>query len=326
MSATSLETKSIRPDAIPPSHVGLPALARRLVEALPREARLELALQLIETEAAEITFRREEATWTGFPWDRIVSGTLFIYGSYQKPETQAVLLWMQQHLRLASPRAIIIDIGANIGTTTIPFARQSDCRVLAIEPIPEVFAVLCRNVADNGLCDRVVTIQSAILRTGNDHVLMILPQGNSGAGEVARANQPPTFAGQYSVRSQTWVPATGLDQLLDRHGVAVDQVAFVWADAQGSEVDVIETGPSLWKAGVPLYAEFDPRTWRNEKGRESIVAAAARHFAGFIPVEDLIATADPAIRPIVKLGAYSQALGPFGSDVLLLPERSAGAR
>ncbi len=325
MSAISLEAKSIRPDAIPPSQVGLPALARRLVEALPREARLELALKLIETEAAEITFRREGATWTGFPWDRIVSGTLFIYGSYQKPETQAVLHWMRRHHRLASPHDVIIDVGANIGTTTIPFAQQTDCRVIAVEPVPEVFAVLCRNVADNGLCDRVVAIQSAIFRTGNDHVLMILPQGNSGAGEVARANQPPTFAGQYAVRSRSQVPALGLSQLLARHGVVAEQVAFVWADAQGSEVDVIGTGPLLWAAGVPLYAEFDPRTWRNETGRESVVAAAARHFAGFIPVEDLIATADPAIRPIAQLGAYSQALGPFGSDVLLLPEWSAGA-
>jgi FkbM family methyltransferase len=325
MSGHNPNANDASPGAPSTTEIGLPELAWRIASDLPQNVRRQLALRLIEAEADEITFRREGTVWTAFPWDRIISGALFIEGNFQRQEVRAVLGWMGRHQRLAAPRDVIIDIGANIGTSTIPFAQETDCRVLAIEPIPEVFALLCRNVADNRLSDRIVTIQTAVCATGGDRVRMILPSGNSGAGEVAHPNQPPTFAGHYSIRREMEVGATGLAKLLDLHGVAPERVAFVWSDTQGCEADVMETGPSLWAAGVPLFAELDPKTWRGSSGLEAILAAAAKYFSGFIAAETLIADADPEIRPVAELAAYCRALGTGISDVLLLPARSASA-
>ena len=42
-----------------------------------------------------------------------------------------------------------IDIGANIGLTTIPVAQNPHVRCLAIEPEPQNFANLCVNIAEN---------------------------------------------------------------------------------------------------------------------------------------------------------------------------------
>ena len=125
-------------------------------------------------------------------------------------------------------------------------------------------------------------------------------------------------------RREMEVPSTALAKLLDVHGVPPERVAFVRAGTQGCEAEIIETGRSLWAAGVPLFAEFDPKTWRGPRDLKKILAAATKHFTGFIAAENLIADTDPEIRPIAELPAYCRALGTDGSDVLLLQRPTHG--
>jgi FkbM family methyltransferase len=57
----------------------------------------------------------------------------------------------------------IVDVGAHVGTFTVWAALRSPrARILAIEPNPETFALLERNIQDNGLQDRVVAIKAAV--------------------------------------------------------------------------------------------------------------------------------------------------------------------
>lgn len=286
---------------------------------MPRDERVALALRLLEAESDEITFRRDGARWTAFPWDHVISERLFIDGNFQGSEIWAVLAWMSCHQRIAASRNVVVDVGANIGTSTIPFALATDCQVVAIEPVPEIFALLCRNVADNGLAPRVTCIQAAISATGAERVRMVVPAGNSGGGEVCRPGREPTFSGRYPVRHVMDVPAMALDELLDANAVGPERVAFVWSDTQGCETDVIETGRRLWAAGVPLFAEFDPQTWDRADGAEALLAAATACFGGFIAAEILIAHAAAVTRPIAELADFCRTIGAGGSDVLLLP-------
>ena len=180
--------------------IGLPMLAWRLAETLPRAERRKLALRLIESDAEEIVFHRGGCIWTGFVWDRIVTGNLFAHGSIQRAEIESVLAWMKRHRRLAPPRDVIVDVGANIGTSAIPFAKGTDCQVVAIEPVPELHAMLCRNIAANGLGGRVHPVAAAIVSGRAKRVRMALPSENSGAAEVVRAGRKASFAGK-AVRS-----------------------------------------------------------------------------------------------------------------------------
>ena len=295
------------------------ALAWRMAESLPLPERRKLALRLIENDAEEIVFRRGGATWTGFPWDRMITGNLFAYGSFQRTETRAVLGWMRRHRRLGPNRAIV-DVGANIGTSAIPFARETPCRVIAIEPVPELHAMLCRNILGNGLAGRIEPVKVAISNAKARRVRMVLPFENAGAAEVVRPGRRPSFAGMLAERSRVSVPATGLDTLLKRRRVAAKNVAFVWADVQGSESHVIASAPRLWAAGVPLFCEVCPPLWGNAGDPRAFLREAARHFTGFIPSEVLIAKNRPAVRPIAELAAFCRGLTQLGTDVLFLNE------
>jgi len=306
-----------------PAGIGLPDLAWRLAEALPLAERRKLALQLIESEAEEIVFRRGGVIWTGFVWDRIVTGNLFAHGSIQLGEIKSLLAWMKRHRRLASPHDVIVDVGANLGTTAIPFARHTNCQVLAIEPVPEIHAMLCRNIATNGLGERITPIAVAIAAGRAKQVRMALSDENSGAAEVVRPGRKASFAGKVPVRRHMNVRAAGLERLLAENGIEPDRVAFVWADVQGSEADIIATGPRLWAAGVPLFCEVDPRLWANGGDPKDFLRQALQHFSSFIPVTALVGRVRPKARAIGELPGFCRTLGPMGSDVLLFAEGRA---
>jgi FkbM family methyltransferase len=306
-----------------PAGIGLPDLAWRLAEALPLAERRKFALQLIESDAEEIVFRRGGVIWIGFVWDRIVTGNLFAHGSVQLGEIKSLLAWMKRHRRLASPHDIIVDVGANLGTTAIPFARNTNCQVLAIEPVPELHAMLCRNIAANGLGGRIHPVAAAIASGKMKRVRMALPSENSGAAEVIRAGRKASFAGNLPIRRSMTVRATGLDALLAERGIEPRRIAFVWADVQGSERDVIASAPGLWAAGVPLFCEVDPRLWANGGDSKDFLHQALQHFSSFIPVAALVGRVGPEARAIGELPGFCRTLGPMGSDVLLFGESMA---
>jgi FkbM family methyltransferase len=302
------------------AEIRLPMLALRLAETLPRAERRKLALRLIESDAEEIVFRRSGCIWTGFVWDRIVTGNLFAHGSIQRDEIEAVLAWMKRNQRFEPPRDVIVDVGANIGTSAIPFARSTDCQVVAIEPVPELQAMLRRNIANNGLTDRIQPVAAAIVSGRRKRVRMALPPENSGAAEVIRSGRKASFEGKLSIRRSMTVNATGLEALLAERGIEPRRIAFVWADVQGSECDVIESAPALWTAGVPLFCEVDPGLWANGGDAKGFLRQALRHFSRFIPVTALTGKVRPKGRAIGELPAFCRTLGPMGSDVLLFGE------
>ena len=297
---------------------GLLGLMRRLAAALPPAERRALAMTLVENDADEIKFRRSGATWTIAPWDRVISQFLFANGSFQGDEIHAVLNWMRRHNRFAARRDCIVDVGANIGTTAIPFARATTCRVVAIEPMPEPFALQTRNVADNDLTRRVSCVRAAVIAGAAKTVRVVVPVDNGGAGEVVRPGRRPSFDGREEVRVEAQSPADGLSASLDRQGVAPERIAFVGSDTQGCEIDVNETGLPLWAAGAPLFTEFDPRFYGPE-GSGQLAEAARKRFAAFIPSERLIEDPKAAPSPIADLPAYCRSRGEATSDCLLIP-------
>jgi FkbM family methyltransferase len=57
----------------------------------------------------------------------------------------------------------IVDIGAHVGTFTVWAAvRSPNARILSVEPNPETFRLLQRNIRDNGLEERVVAVNAAV--------------------------------------------------------------------------------------------------------------------------------------------------------------------
>lgn len=294
-------------------------LGRALRRRLSEEERRRAAVWLLRGSKVRLIVELG-----GFVWTTDVADEIGIHlcstGRYEGEELDALLAWLERR-RPASAFPTIVDVGANIGTTTLPLA-QAGYDIVAIEPVPDTYAMLMTNVANNGFANRVRCVQAAISMAG-DSVDMWLTDA-SGQSEVATgADSDPGFTTWGSEKRRLIsVPAARLTPILTGYDVELGEVALVWTDAQGSEADVIETGVELWDRGVPMYLEVWPHglTMR-QGGIDRFISLAGRSFAFFVPRDELLAAREHAVgRPIDRFGDFVASIDSRSySDALLLP-------
>lgn len=294
----------------------------RLIRFLPSDERCFLLWRLVNDEAEQITFRRQDILWTVYTSDLGIGLSLFRDGDHQLREFQALLAWMRNHGRLAPVYKTIIEVGANIGTSTIPLALHTNCHIYAIEPAPQNFHLLQHNVHQNGQDSRINCLQCAVFSHSETLQFLYLPR-SGGGGMVA----PPVLNGEPPGRTDTGelleVPAKTLSRLIVSCEISPAQVAFVWSDTEGSEAHVIETGQELWVAGVPLYVEFYPDVLRKQRSLQNFLDLANRHFVQFVDIRDILAQGVNAFRrPIADLRFLIEDLEKndiMVTDIILMP-------
>jgi FkbM family methyltransferase len=218
------------------------AMGMYLAARFPEERRA-IGACLIRNDVHAIDFTYGGVRWLVDLGDE-VGFQVFTRGAYEGPQTSAVIEWLEDR------PGVVIDVGANIGTTTLQFAFAGR-DVIAVEPIPSNFELLTTNVSRNGLNERVRCVNQAIARERGE--LKMWTGFGSGQGEVAVETKDPAVLRWGDRGTQVSVPAGPLPDV-----IGSEDVALVWADVQGSEGAVIETGAALWRHGVPLYAEIDP--------------------------------------------------------------------
>lgn len=129
------------------------------------------------------------------------------------------------------PDAVVLDVGAHIGTFALMAARRAPRgRVFAVEASRETFALLAENVAMNGL-DNVTTSHAALADRVGRATLHHDPEGNYG--------HTITKALGSSAES---VPATTLERYFDDQRIArVDLAKF---NCEGAEFPILLSAPA----------------------------------------------------------------------------------
>lgn len=129
---------------------------------------------------------------------------------------------------LIEPTDTALDIGANIGCTSILFGSVAQ-RVFSFEPSPSTFAFLQKNLAASGL-KNVELINRGLGSSDGSFELTFSPQNRSG-GFVS--NQVTASEGH---RVETITIVNG-DRFLAEHGVS--HVDFIKIDVEGFEREVL---------------------------------------------------------------------------------------
>jgi FkbM family methyltransferase len=283
-------------------------LARNL-GSLARETALSL---MINEGATEVVFTRDGHRWHTDLGDGI-GASLWMNGAHDEEAISDLVDWLSRSGRTGT---VVVDVGANVGTTTIPLAR-SGFQLLAVEPVPRTAAMLRENLAAHGFSSEVAVVECAIHATLQS--VQIWTGFGSGQAEVATPGHEPSitrFGGDKG--DLIPVPAAGLSQLLKNEGLHPEDVAIVWSDTQGSESEVIESGRDLWSRGVPLYLEVDPLSLEAHGGVDRFLRLAEASFDTFLPKEDIRRRDDP--RPIESLAKWVAELPNLRyEDALLLP-------
>jgi FkbM family methyltransferase len=133
------------------------------------------------------------------------------------------------------PGDVVIDIGANHGFFTC-YAARLGATVYAFEPTPAAYAALGRNVARNGLADRVVARPWAI--GPEDGPVELICAAGLGGGQNTTS---PAFAEAAGLRvtHRETVPCRTLAAVLGEF--RIDRVRLCKLDCEGAELPILRS-------------------------------------------------------------------------------------
>lgn len=221
-----------------------------------------------------------------------------------------------------APReSMLVDVGANVGTTTIPALLSGYfSRAVAIEPEPQNALQLRVNRALNGVDSRIEVVEAAagsepgtallgLYRNPGSHELLTWPGGES-------RSAPAT-------EQVIDVPVVTIDALVAAGTIDPASTTLLWLDVEGHEAQVLRGASRLVEHGCPIVLEVNLPVLQRHGGLEGLADA----LVGYSRFHDLRAVgadpdASPAFHPLTDLAALAARLaqhdGPAITDILVV--------
>jgi len=128
---------------------------------------------------------------------------------------------------------VVIDVGGFIGDFSLYAVKRLKARrVIVCEPSPRNWALLLKNIANNGFEDRIVPVNQAVTDGGNAMMNIDAP------------DECQCMVSAYCSNEQTLSTVTGisLGQLFRDH--ALERVDLLKIDCEGGEYAILESAPS----------------------------------------------------------------------------------
>lgn len=187
-----------------------------------------------------------------------VAFELLINGAYEN-EALALLL------KAASDNAVFVDIGANVGTFTVPLARKlASGRVVAVEASPAVYPYLERNIELNDL-HNVRLHHCAALDCNLEGVAFYeAPKDHFGMGSLAAQ-----FSGE-----AVHITAKTLDSILAEEDI--DEVNVLKVDVEGFEMQVFVGATNLLARSRGPTIIFEFCDWAERRAQNTPIGHAQR--------------------------------------------------
>ena len=132
-------------------------------------------LEKVETDFGVFFVSREH--------DPIIYEHLTECGAQQRGDLEMIL-------SLLAPGAVVIDVGAHIGSFAIPLARHvgENGRVYALEGSPDTFKVLEKNISENDLTHSVIALNAVVSSYSDNSYTMVRASSNRGRTQFHKAD------------------------------------------------------------------------------------------------------------------------------------------
>lgn len=160
------------------------------------------------------------------------------------------LVWASQYLGITEEDAIC-DIGANVGTVSIPCAVQKNCEVIAFEASWKTCAVLLENFSNNRVKAKLfpVCILSPEDLHENRWTTLYLNSGNHGANSTFDDWNPGNAPPKEQICPTNYVEGCLSDEDIER-------IKLIKIDIEGAEDKAIRGLARLRKKSVPILMEY----------------------------------------------------------------------
>ena len=258
------------------------------------ETRLGSLNVLVST--ADRTIAR--SVYTAGDWDPLLVGTVFraldTFGADYRGKT-------------------FLEVGANFGVYCLPaVAEYGFTRAIAYEPDPGAFELLRRNIARNGLGDRV-TAHHAALSSQPGELMLSLGGYNAGDNRIVVGSDPQD-------RRLVSVPARTLDEEAVTGHVSPSELGLVWLDVQGHEYEVLRGAGSVLDAATPIVLEYCT-AMMDETTRQGLGRLIADKFDVMVDVGWCALTDRLRFQPATAVRSLAAGGRAVETDLLLLHRR-----
>lgn len=181
--------------------------------------------------------------------------------TYAQEDIELFFRFTQEKCGIAPKEGLFLDIGANIGTTTVHVAKNmgDGLRVIAFEPDRLNFQLLTANCEQNGcrnvsLCNTALSNQSGVME------LQVFDYNRGKCKLVTDGSAEKQKADKSKTMQTETVPIISLDAYLRENEIPGDQIHYIWIDVEGHESCVIDGMMELLTAyHPPMLMEFTPK-------------------------------------------------------------------
>ncbi len=199
-----------------------------------------------------------------------------------------------------------IDIGANIGATSIPLAKyhpQTDFQLF--EPHPLLFKNLCDNISFNKLSN--VTAHNFAITNSSEKSLPFYAQKNSDNLGLS------SFKKNYDIDEHDVidVKCLSIDDAFEKHNVPIRVIKI---DTQGSELQVLLSAKNTIKRYKPvIFFEFESEYFE-DKSEEKMTKDNILNLLTGLDYELYMLSAEQVFFPKVNLSSY------FHGEIIAVPK------
>ena len=218
------------------------------------------------------------------------------------PEVQAFL-----RKAFAEDSGTLIDVGANIGLTCIPIAKERGVRCYAFEPNPKSFAFLAHNVVTNDVCDRIQTFNLALAAERGVIDLELSPD-NPGDHRLRLGTPRVSDLMSEASRPTVRVRVQRLDESLA--GAEMLPPIVLKTDTQGADAAVLQGAGDLLDRIDYVIVEYFPYALRRLGSSAGELRSSALRF----PFGAVLCDDSPRLLPIEEALAEMQRAVPDDAD------------
>lgn len=177
-------------------------------------------------------------------FDENLAKELFVNGYYEQGLVDLLA-------REIPHQGVFIDVGANIGSISIPLAiKRPDVQVISIEASPWIFKILTKNIAFNSL-KNISCLNFAVYKESGLELPIYAPKDKYGKGSLNAI-----FTNEFEL-----IKTITLDDI--KMQFCANKIDFVKIDVEGFELNVFEGSKQVLKIDKPnIIFEFVP--WAEE--------------------------------------------------------------
>ncbi len=192
---------------------------------------------------------------------------------------------------------IFLDIGANIGTTSVYVKKiiAPYLRVIGLEPQKELYEIFRVNCILNEVED-IETMMLGISNNNGDRILRYIkdnPGGSYITDKIEKENDIENIA------------VMTLSKFVIEQNIDIKDIGYIWMDTEGHESEIIEGGLSvLTKRKIPLMQECSPFSYKSKEMLKSYIHNMQMLYSNFIDVGQYLKSNVLTVRKTIDLEQY----------------------